>query len=681
MKAVIMAGGRGTRLRPLTCNKPKPMVPLLGKPVMEYAIDLLNEHGITDIAVTLQYLPQAITDYFGNGAPWGVKLFYSEEDQPLGTAGSVKNAQVFLDDTFVVISGDGLTDIDLSEAISFHKQNNALATLVLTRVESPLEFGVVILDDHGRVCRFLEKPSWGEVFSDTVNTGIYILEPEIFKYIPPETNFDFSKDVFPLLLKQGGPMFGYVANGYWCDIGSLSQYRQTQFDMLDGAVKVRIPGEQVSPGVWLGENVRTNLKYSEIDTPVFIGNNTFIEDDAVIGEYTVLGENNHVGPGTSVKRTVTWNQCYLEKGIKLRGATLCSNSTVKSKANVYEGAVIGDYCTLGAASIIKPNVKIWPAKEIADSTTVHTSLIWGEKLSKNLFGLLGVSGIANVEITPDFASKLAAAYGATLFQGAHILVSADEVSFNQVIRKSLIAGLLSAGAHVTDLGESVTPVTRFAVPRLNADGALHVRLLQPYDDKRIVIEFMDSQGINIDKGTERKIENAFVMEDFRRANMEAVQTNRVLTNIKNSYSAGLLDKLNCKKISSRGFRVVLEASSDLALQLTSSLLNKLKCQVVTLSSGDSSLFELANMVRDSKADLGVRVSRNCEHMVFITPDRRIIKDEELLPLLVLVKFLSKPKSVIAVPTTATEAIEKIASAHQGRVVRTKANPHALMTSG
>ncbi|PWK13847.1 nucleotidyltransferase-like protein [Tumebacillus permanentifrigoris] len=238
MKAVIMAGGQGTRLRPLTNRMPKPMVPLLDRPCMEYIIDLLKSHGITEIAVTLQYLPQVIQHHFGDGSSSGVRLHYFEETTPLGTAGSVKNASDFLDETFLVISGDALTDFDLTNAIQKHRECAALGTMMLTEVEDPTRFGVVTTDERGRIARFQEKPAWDEVFSHTVNTGIYILEPQILTLIEPGVVYDFSKQLFPSMLEQGLPLYGFVGEGYWSDIGTPEQYRETQVDMIYGRVNV-----------------------------------------------------------------------------------------------------------------------------------------------------------------------------------------------------------------------------------------------------------------------------------------------------------------------------------------------------------------------------------------------------------------------------------------------------------
>ena len=260
MKAVIMAGGEGTRLRPLTCNRPKPMVPVAGRPVMEHIVRLLKSHGMDKIAVTLQYLPDHICEYFGDGSQFDVRMRYYTENKPLGTAGSVKNAEDFLDETFLVISGDALTDVDLTKAISFHREKGAFATLILKRVDVPLEYGVVVTDGEGKIIRFLEKPGWGEVFSDTVNTGIYILSPEIFDYYKKDQVFDFGRDLFPLLMKEKRSMYGYVTDDYWCDIGDIEAYMQACFDILDGRVRVDIPGIEIKQGYGLTGDYRREVR-------------------------------------------------------------------------------------------------------------------------------------------------------------------------------------------------------------------------------------------------------------------------------------------------------------------------------------------------------------------------------------------------------------------------------------
>lgn len=244
MKSIIMAGGKGTRLYPLTKRVPKPMVPLLDRPVMEYIVELLDQHGFGDITVTLCYLPEVIRHHFGDGRAFGVRMHYAHEPIPLGTAGGVKTVARGFHDTFIVMSGDGLTDIDLSHALAMHKAHGGCATLVLTQVPCPRGYGVVMTDEDGRIQRFVEKPqSWIEGVSHLVNTGIYILEPEVLQWIPTGVPCDFGRDLFPKLLQSGIPIYGCTATGYWSDIGTLEQYYQSQLDMIQGRVKVKLPGE------------------------------------------------------------------------------------------------------------------------------------------------------------------------------------------------------------------------------------------------------------------------------------------------------------------------------------------------------------------------------------------------------------------------------------------------------
>src|SRR5436190_13329 len=303
MKAVVMAGGEGTRLRPLTSNQPKPMVPVAGKPCMEHIVELLRRHGMTDIVVTVAYLPQVIRGYFDDGGEMGVELHYSVEETPLGTAGSVKNAAELLDETFLVISGDALCDFDLEALLDAHRRRGAVATLALYSVENPLEFGVVITAADGRVERFLEKPSWGQVFSDTINTGVYVLEPEVLAAVPDGVSYDFSKQLFPDLLRRGKPVFGHLVEGYWQDIGNLDQYRKANFDALDGRVQLDIAGIRLRDNVVLGDGVQLP-DLNQIEGPAVIGNYCQIEAGAAIhtnliwesrGITTIFGRDGATG--------------------------------------------------------------------------------------------------------------------------------------------------------------------------------------------------------------------------------------------------------------------------------------------------------------------------------------------------------------------------------------------------
>src|SRR5579875_3612450 len=271
MKAVVMAGGEGSRLRPLTIARPKPMVPIVGRPVAEHILNLLKEHNITDVVMTVQYLASNIEDYFGDGSQFGMRIRYSREESPLGTAGSVKLAEDWLrDEPFLVISGDALTDFNLTKIIEFHREKQAMATLTLAHVANPLEYGVIITDDEGHITQFLEKPSWAQVFSDTINTGIYVLDPKIFDYFERDIVFDFSNDLFPILLKNGDPLYGYIADGYWCDVGNLSEYMRANADALQGNVQVKIPGHNIGGDIWVEQGVEIG-EDAQIFGPVYLG--------------------------------------------------------------------------------------------------------------------------------------------------------------------------------------------------------------------------------------------------------------------------------------------------------------------------------------------------------------------------------------------------------------------------
>ncbi|MBI3755480.1 MAG: NTP transferase domain-containing protein [Deltaproteobacteria bacterium] len=417
MKAVIMAGGFGTRLRPLTNNLPKPMVPMAIKPMMEHIIELLVRCKITDLISLLYFQPEMIESYFGDGSKFGVKMTYIGASDDLGTAGSVGNARQYLDKPFLVISSDVLTDFDLMKAVEFHKKKRAAATMILTRVENPLPFGIVVTDEAGKISRFMEKPSWGEVFSDTINTGIYILEPETLELIQPNQEFDFSKDLFPLLLEKKEPLYGYIAEGYWKDVGSLEEYRQANLDILQGKVKVNIPGEEINKrGVWLGKDSRVDFTCN-LECSVVIGSNCKIGVNARIIN-SIIGNNCTVEEGAAIVSSILWDNVSVGQEAVLQENVVASKSEIKEGVYLAEGAVISDNCQIGKGSTVKAGVKVWPYKVVEDGAILASSLIWGEKWSKNIFGPYGVTGFANIEISPEFAAKLGAAYGAYLRKGA-----------------------------------------------------------------------------------------------------------------------------------------------------------------------------------------------------------------------------------------------------------------------
>ncbi|MGD8190066.1 sugar phosphate nucleotidyltransferase [Brevibacillus ginsengisoli] len=669
MKAVIMAGGKGTRLLPMTSKTPKPMVPLLNRPCMEYIIDLLKKHGITDIAVTVQYLPEVMKSYFGDGSSFGVSMTYFEETVPLGTAGSIKNCEEFLDDRFIVISGDALTDINLTEAIDYHLEKEALATLVLTHVENPLEFGMVMTDDDGRIVRFLEKPTWSEVFTDTVNTGIYILEPRVLAYIPKDQEFDFSKDLFPQLLAQNNPLYGMASNGYWSDIGSMEIYRQAQFDMLDGHVNVSIKAQEIAPRIYLEPGVRIDSSV-RIEGPAYIGEKSYLQVGSSVGAYSVVGSNALISSGAKLTQTILWENVYVAKQTEVTGATICRNSSIYESASVRDGAVIGDHCRIGAKSVINPNVKIWPHKEVEEGATVNSSMIYGSKFTKNLFGNRGIKGVANVELTPEFVSRLAAAYAYLIKPGSRIAVSACPHPFAQLLKHSLMTSLCSAGIDTVDFGVTNTPVTRYGIRSFACHGGIHLMMKEQGDEKMMLMEFYDHQGLPISRDYQKRINNAYWQETYARSLTDQLGNLSIEHGVEQAYLQAILGDLDADSIRRHRMKVMVEGDQRYVPAFLTPFLNQIGVEVIYRPIQEG--------VVKHQADLGIQLERSGEQFYLFSETGERILPEKLLALQLLACFQKKSTVRIGLPVSAPLELEHIARIANVEIVRTKVTPRAMM---
>ncbi|MFA5384126.1 MAG: sugar phosphate nucleotidyltransferase [Eubacteriales bacterium] len=680
MKTIIMAGGEGSRLRPITCGRPKPMAPVANRPIMLHIVELLKKHGFYNIGVTLQYKPEFIRSYFGNGSEQGVNLQYFVEEIPLGTAGSVKNARAFLDETFLVISGDALTDLNLSEAVAFHRKRGAMATLVLTRVGCPLEYGVVITKQDGIITRFLEKPAWGEVFSDTVNTGIYILEPEVLNFIPDDRSFDFSQDLFPLLLRDKKPLFGVVLPGYWCDIGNIQQYIQAHHDVLARKVNTGISAREVSPGIWMGEGVDLHAE-CDLEGPILIGNGCCIGAGVKISPYTTIGAGCLIQEKASVKQSVLWNNVYLGPGTALRGAVLCSRVQARSNSEVYEGAVIGSDSVLQERSIVRPEVKIWPNKQAEAGSVVNNSLIWGARWTRKLFGLEGVTGIFNIEVTAELGCRLGAAFCTVLGAESRVAVSADSYPPAQMLKEALASGMQSTGAAVYDLGTVITPLHRFAVSYLTLAGGVHVKVSQR-NPEHVSILFFNAKGGNISRGVERKIENILFRDDFPRVDMAHVRFRKCVQEMTDLYVQELIKGVDVELIRKACLNLILACDQNnlqkyiaqfgKSLNITFKNLN-LSGPAGGLLSWEKTIEKLpviSSMVCEEGAWGGVMIDPNADHLVLVDERGRLIQDNMLVVLTASI-ILKSQKGPVFVPVTAPQAVENLAGQYNGKVIRTK----------
>ncbi|MCK5219131.1 mannose-1-phosphate guanyltransferase [bacterium] len=690
MKAIIMAGGFGTRLRPLTCNIPKPMVPMLNRPMLEHIFNLLKRHGFTEFVVALYFQPEVIQEYFGDGSAWGIKISYLLPDSDLGTAGCVKQAAQLLGrDAFMVISGDVLTNIDLSRALAYHREKKAQATLVLGRVDNPLAYGIVITRDDGRVSRFMEKPGWGEVFSDTINTGIYILEPEVLDRIPPE-EYDFSKQLFPEMLYAKVPIYGYIAeDGYWKDVGNLTEYRQAHYDALRAGKDLVALGKDK----W----VKGNL----IGAECYIDPSAVLEQGVVLGDYcwigpnvrianTVMGSSCRIGEGSKLIGCIIWDNVSIGNGANLKEVTLANDCQIGSRTYIGVGTVIAEHCSIGEDATVKAEVKVWPYKIIEAGTTLSTSLIWGERWTKHIFDAYGVSGLGNIEITPEFAAKLGAAYGASLRKGDFVISSRDHHKTSRIIDRAIMTGLASVGVNVYDLRVVPTPVARYSVRALKVAGGFHVRK-SPYNAMIMDIKFFDAQGKELSGAKEKGIENLFFREDFPRAEMEAAGEIMFPPRALEYYQEGFMRVLDRDQIRKAKSKVVIDYAWGSAVGIFPQVLGDLHCEVIALNSYpdgtrltkgpeefDQSLKRLGEIVGTLKAHLGVMMDAGAQKIFIVDDTGRILDDDLALALMTLLVLKAKNGARIGVPISASRIIEDLAQQYNGRVLRTKTPYTAIM---
>jgi mannose-1-phosphate guanylyltransferase/phosphomannomutase len=683
-----MAGGEGTRLRPLTSNQPKPMVPIVGKPCMEHIIELLKEHGFQDVIVTVAFLPQAIRSYFGGGETLGVDVSYSVEESPLGTAGSVRLAAGRLDDTFLVISGDALCDVDLTKLIEFHREKKASVTIGLKSVENPLEFGIVVTDDDGRIERFLEKPSWGQVFSDTINTGIYVLEPEVLRHIPKDRPFDFSKELFPLLLEMGRPMYGFVMDGYWQDIGNLDQFRQANFDALDEKVRLHVPGIRIRGNVWVGEGVDLH-DLDALEGPAFLGNYCRIAADATVGPYSVLGSSVTLRERARTARSIIDGSTSIGRSTTVEGAIVGRSCDLRSHVRVQEGVAIGDEVTIGSESVIMPGVRIYPYKEVETGSQLFESLIWESRGTQRIFRVNGVSGLVNVDLTPDVAVKLAAALGTALKRGDRVVASREGTPACRMIKRAMISGVASTGVDVADLRVIPAAVARHLVKAEGFAAGFHIGV-SPNDPEAVRIQFFEAPGIEMTASMQKEVEKHFTRGEIRRVAASEVGGASYPARVSETYASDLLSTVDAAKIRGRGFRIVVDYGFSAASYVLPLVLGPLGVEVVAAhafpSDGNAeghgvaaSIGQAKRLVSAVSADFGAVFDRAGERLYLIDEQAREVSVEQalLLYLSLIGGGSNGHHGKLAFPVTVTSQVDRLVENTGFEIVRTAASLQAL----
>ena len=688
LQAVVMAGGEGSRLRPLTSNMPKPMLPVANRPLMEHILVLLKQHGITDVVATVQFLSSVIRNYFGDGSDLDVALSYSTEEVPLGTAGSVLNARDLLSGTFLVISGDALTDIDLTKVVRWHKERDASATIVLKPMNDPLEFGVVMTDDEHRVERFLEKPSWGQVFSDRVNTGIYVVEPEVLDLIPEDQPFDFSAELFPAMLEKGMPIYGYTTDAYWTDVGNTDAYLQAHRDVLDRRVRVQTGAFELRPDVWVGEDVEVDPT-ARLEAPLLIGNDCRIGPGATIGPHAVIGDNVLVGIDARIRNAVVMDGAHVGPAAQVLGAVAGRGVTLDRGATLEEGVVAGDESSVGAGALIKPSVKIYPSRSVEAGAIVTESIVRERRAARSLFGSRGVSGRVNVGVTPQLAVRLGMAYGTILKRPGVVVTGRDASRAARTMKRALIAGLNSTGITCHDLELMPLPMTRFATRSEQASGGVSVRT-SPSDPEIVEIRLFDGEGADLSVDAQRKIDRVFFREDYRRAAPFKLGELEFPPHVVERYVAGLLREIDAEAIRRRRPKVVVDYAFGPGSLTGPAILGRLGCDalalnafvdetrpVLTVEEVDGLIARLAEHVRNSGSDLGVLLEPGGE-ISYIVDDTGCPVDRRRALLAFMAHQVGQAPGDVVVPVNAPAACEEVAERAGGRVLWAPLGLGALM---
>jgi len=666
------------------------MVPVANLPMMEHVVNLLKRHGFDEIVSLLFFQADVIQNHFKDGRKFGVKMDYLLPDQDYGTAGAVRYATDFCDETVVVISGDVLTDFDLSTAFRFHKEKEGDATILLTRLENPLAYGIVITDNDDNITRFMEKPSWGEMFSDTINTGVYILEPKTVRLIPPKTNFDFSQNLFPIMLQKQMKLLGKITPGYWRDVGNMDEYVNAHHDILEGAVDLTfdVKKKQIDNALLYFHESAVVAENVSLTGTVMLGRNCRIEEGARLSN-SIIGDNVQVGPKTEITDSIIWSDSTINELSSVYSSIITNRVQIGREVSILDRAVISDDCNIGNGATVRANCKIWPGKIVDDGATVSSSIVWGEKWNRELFTDSKVSGLGLTEITPEMAVKLGAAFGASLGRRQRIITSRDASDASRLLKRSICCGLMATGVDVDDLEILPTPVLRHALKNGRYAAGIYIRH-NPTNYNTIDMIFFDESGLDLPTAKSKKVERSFINEDFPRASMAETGHLESVDRLFEDYREEFLATIEDEAVRDAGYRIVIDyayGSSGLFLpEITSALdidvlgvnayPNPSKAARHSVSL-DKSVKQLSTIVTSLDADMGIMINPSAEKMMVIDENGQAI-DNQLLLLMGTDLYLRTHKARrIAVPVDASMGVEKIAGEYGVEVMRVR-NDHLAM---
>lgn len=518
MKAIILAGGEGTRLRPITCGVPKPMVPLCGKPVIEYILDLLLQHGCSEAIIAVRYKKEVIERHFSSGLYRGISLSFSEETEPLGTAGCVKKAAKDFTEDFLIISGDAICDFDLIEAFRFHREQAADATIITKRVDDPREYGLII-EEKGKITDFSEKPSYINCRSDLANTGIYILSPKVCELVPPQEMWDFAKNVFPDMLGRRMKLMNYEENGYWCDIGDIGAYKRCCTDMLSGKIRAELPPSVQSP------------KKPSSRERTFVLPGAQVAPDVIAGGFNVIGNSVSVGSGARLHNVVVMDGAFIGENTTLNDCVICTGARIESGAAVYENAVVGDGSIIGEDAVICSGIRVWPDKTIEKGAFVNNDRKYGVKSSVEITED-GIVGETNTMITPEFAGRLGCAV--SRITDSYAAVSCGDENAAETLKNALLSGISSTGRQCFDCGNVSLPVLAHSANLLNCDIIVHIS-----SKTRTRILIYNKGMLPLTRAQERLLENALTRGEYLSASWNNFSSINKFTGSFSLYTAAL----------------------------------------------------------------------------------------------------------------------------------------------
>jgi len=572
--------------------------------------------------------------------------------------------------------------------LRFHKETGASATIVLTRVSNPTDYGIVITEKSGQIKKFLEKPGWGEVFSDTINAGIYVLEPEVLKHVKTDMEFDFSKHLFPKLLELGEPLYGYTADGYWCDIGNPAQYLQANYDALQGRLKVKIPGRETN-GVWIGEDTEIEDDVGIIG-PALVGSKARIRNRSLIGSLSVIGDGVTVDERASMKRSVVWDNSVIGQRADLVGCLVGEKCNIRDAAILLEGSVVGDECMVGRGATVKSGIRIWPGKMIEAGATVNMDLKWGMRWMTSLFGSHGITGLANIEITPEFASKLGVAFGSFLGRGASVVVGRDTHRVSRMVKRAIMAGLTAAGVDVNNLRICPAPVTRYMIRSLGATAGIMVSMLE-IDPRTVSIRFFDSNGMELDRSSEKKVESIFFREAFQRVLPDEVGDLIYPARTVDFYRKDLLKFVDLGAMKKVSLKAVIDCANGAGSSVAPAVLGEIGCEVTTLNSRldeiigprtfeqvPSSIFNLARVVKAIGADVGIALDSDADRVMFVDEEANVLSGDVSLALLSRERVKEYKGGKVVVPVSSSRIINRIVEPNGGEVIRCKIGARSLL---